>query len=65
MMERHVTVAEAAARLGISPQAAWQAIHEGRLRALSVTVPRVMVPVSALAAYRVSRVKQRAGQGKS
>lgn len=61
--ERHVTVAEAATRLGISVQAAWQAVQEGRLASVSVTIPRVMVPLSAIAAYRVHRAKQRAGRG--
>lgn len=64
-MKHHLTVPEAARRLGISVQAAWQAVQEGRLRSEAVTTPRVMVPLSALREYRVSRRKQRAGRGES
>ena len=61
-MERNVPVREAAERLGISVQACWQAVHEGRLASVALTIPRVMIPLSAIRAYRVSRAKQRAGR---
>jgi hypothetical protein len=59
---RHLTVPEAARRIGISVQAAWQAVQEGRLASEAVTVPRVMVPVAAVAAYQRNATKQRAGR---
>lgn len=65
MPPRSLTVPEAAARLGISVQAAWQAVREGRLASESVMIPRVMIPESAIRAYRVSRRKQRAGRGQT
>lgn len=62
MAAAHLTIAEAAQRLGISTQAVRQAIREGRLATVTATVPRVMVPVSALRAYQVARGKQVAGR---
>lgn len=64
MPEHYLTVPEAARRLRISVQAAWQAVQEGRLRSESVALPMIRIPESAIRAYRVNRPKQRAGRRK-
>jgi len=57
-----LTVPQAAAHLGMSVQATWQAIREGRLASEPGAVSRVMVPRAAVRAYRRNATKQRAGR---
>ena len=64
MKQRLLSIPEVARRLGISRQAAWLAVRDGRLESVTVNRPVTMVTEKAVKAYEVNPVRKAAGEAR-